>query len=365
VSPRVIASVNLYSLQHNLRVAKKYAPKSQLLAVIKANGYGHGMVPVAKALIDADGFGVACLDEAVLLRESGIEQPILILEGPLSADELTLMADYDLSVVIHQMQQITWLEAWSSNGRTLSVWLKLDTGMHRLGVSPDEFAEAVTRLQGCAAVSDEITILSHFANADLPEHPLNLEQLMLFTSTCVGHPGPTSLANSAALLSLPDSRSDWVRPGIMLYGCTPFISGDARQWDLQPVMTLSATLFSIKNVKAGDSIGYGGSWQCPDDRVIGVVSVGYGDGYPRHAPSGTPVLINGCECPLVGRVSMDMICVDVTDCPSARCGDRVVLWGEGLPIERVAEAAGTISYELLCGVTARVSFEYCKGGLAS
>lgn len=356
--PRVIATIKCSALRHNLMIARKHAPNSKVLAVVKANGYGHGIVEVSKALAGADGFGVACLDEAIALREAGIQQPILLLEGPFSADELGMIADYNLSVVVHHAQQIAWLEAWRADGRCISVWAKLDTGMHRLGFSPENLSEVMIRLKQCASVKDEIALLSHLANADQPEHPLNQQQWALFSSSCIDYSGPKSIANSAALLSMPTTQGDWVRPGIMLYGCAPFVSDEASGWDLKPAMTLTASLFSIKQLKAGDAIGYGSSWQCPDDRVIGVVSVGYGDGYPRHAPSGTPVLINGCECPLVGRVSMDMICVDLTHCPTARCGDEVVLWGEGLPIEQVAAAAGTISYELLCGVTARVCFEY-------
>ncbi len=357
MSRRAWAKVNLAALRHNLQVAREAAPSSRILAIIKANGYGHGMIEVAQALHQADGFGVACLEEAIKLREAGIQKPILLLEGPFSATELSVISQYRLSIIVHQTQQVEWLERWQ--GTPISVWLKLDSGMHRLGFSNKDFPLALQRLKSAQMVADEICLMTHFANADDPEHPMNQQQISLFDVVC-DEQAPRSLANSAALLAMSQTHGDWVRPGIMLYGSNPFVEGEAADWQLKPVMTLYARLIAIKQLKEGDAIGYGSSWQCPEDMPIGVVSIGYGDGYPRHAGSGTPVLINGIECPIVGRVSMDMICVDLRNAPQAALDSEVRLWGEGLPIERIADAAETIAYELLCGVTARVDFEYCE-----
>ncbi len=354
---RAWATIDLVALQRNLSIAKQAAPQSKVLAVIKADGYGHGLCQVANALKDADGFGVACLQEAIKLREAGIQKTILLLEGVFSSAELKWVQQYKLSIVVHQMRQVEWLEqSVASHDGSISTWLKLDTGMHRLGFPVDQWVEAEARLKNCTVVDDKITLMSHFANADVPSHPANQQQLSLFNTLL--KVSAKSMANSAALLALPQSQFDWVRPGIMLFGCSPFAEREAQTHDLCPVMTLKARLFEIKPLKKGDAIGYGGGWVCPDDMNVGVVSIGYGDGYPRHATSGTPVWINGNKCSLVGRVSMDMICVDLRNHPDAQCGDEVVLWGAGLAIEQVATAAGTIGYELLCGVTSRVKLEY-------
>lgn len=356
---RAWASIDLVALQRNLSIAKQAAPQSKLLAVIKADGYGHGLCQVAEALQAADGFGVACLQEAIKLREAGIQKTILLLEGVFSPEELKWVERYKLSMVVHQVQQLEWLEQLAdSRDCLISTWLKLDTGMHRLGFSAAQFVEAEARLKSCAAVDGDITVMSHFANADLPTHPANQQQLSLLNA--ISKTSPKSMANSAALLALPQSHFDWVRPGIMLFGCSPFAEWPAEGCELHPVMTLKARLFEIKSLKKGDAIGYGGGWVSPEDMKVGVVSIGYGDGYPRHAANGTPVWINGYECSLAGRVSMDMICVDLRNYPDAQCGDEAVLWGAGLAIERVAAAAGTIGYELLCGITPRVKLEYLR-----
>lgn len=362
MSRRCWVSINLSALQHNLLLAKSYSPNSQVLAVIKANGYGHGMVEVAKALPLADGFAVACLTEAITLRDAGITQPIMLLEGALAEDELTLIAEYQFSMVVHQQRQVEWLQRWQGGDAQFTIWLKLDSGMHRLGFDREGFDLAHRRLKRCAAVQPPMGAMSHFANADLPDHPLNREQYECFDSIARSLEGPVSMANSAALLTFPHTHYDWVRPGIMLFGCSPFMdSNQINSLELQPVMTLQARLLDIKTLDAGEAIGYGSQWQADQDMSYGVVSIGYGDGYPRHAPNGTPVLVNGVECPIIGRVSMDMLCVDLRPQPQALLGDEVTLWGEGLPVERIAEHCGTISYELLCGVTRRVNYHY-QGG---
>ncbi len=359
MSRTALARLDLNALRHNLRRVKHYAPQSSVLAVIKANGYGHGMIAVAKALADAgaDGFGVASIKEAIALRQAGIAHTIVLLEGCFNADELALVEQHRLEIVVHQARQLAWLEDYRAQ-RPIRVWLKIDTGMHRLGIAPDAMAEIHDRLRRCAAVAEDICLMTHLANADVPAHAQNKDQIDRFSELCAGRSGARSIANSAALIALAHSRGDWVRPGIMLYGVSPFDCGRGAELDLKPVMTLCSELFAIRHCKQGEAIGYGGAYVCPEDMPIGIVSIGYGDGYPRHVPTGTPVLINGARVPLVGRVSMDMICVDLRTQPQARIGAAAVLWGAGLPVEEIAAAAGTIAYELLCGVTSRVDFAY-------
>ncbi|MFP3874703.1 MAG: alanine racemase [Thiohalophilus sp.] len=349
------ATLNLRALQHNLTVARRHAPDSKLMAIIKANGYGHGMIEVAQALNDADAFGVACLDEAISLREAGIPQPIVLLEGFIQADDLRLLDGFQLQPVIHHPEQIAMLEA--STGPALDVWLKVDTGMHRLGIAPRNIPAVLTRLLSCPRVGT-VRLMTHLANADDREDDYTLEQIRRFETLDELSVTARSIANSAGLLGWAQSASDWARPGIMLYGVSPFNNSVGEQHDLRPVMTLRSQLIAVNHHQAGEPIGYGGSWRCPEAMPVGVVAIGYGDGYPRHVPSGTPVLINGRRAPIVGRVSMDMLCVDLRDFPKAAIGGEVILWGEGLPVEEIATAAGTIGYELLCKVTARVGFEY-------
>lgn len=346
------ARINLQALQHNLGIARQYAGQSKVMAVIKANGYGHDMASVAHALIEADGFAVATVDEAIELREIGISQPIVLLEGPFSTDELGLIRGYQLQVCIHNDEQIEMLEQ-ALPGNEITVWLKLDTGMNRLGFAPEQAVEKYQRLFDCEHV-EQVHLLTHFACADTPGHVLNSQQLGQFNSVTSGLHGQRSLANSAALLRQPASHADWVRPGIMLYGASPLAGIEAVALGLQPVMTLRSELIAIKHCQAGDTVGYGADWQCPEDMQVGVVAIGYGDGYPRHAPPGTPVLVNGTRTRLVGRVSMDMITVDLRPVKNAKVGSEVVLWGEDLPADEVAMHAGTIAYDLFCGITNRV-----------
>ncbi|MDY6980471.1 MAG: alanine racemase [Pseudomonadota bacterium] len=349
------ATINLRALQHNLTVARRHAPASKLMAIIKANGYGHGMVEVAQALDDADAFGVACIDEAITLREAGIAQPVVLLEGFVRAEELRLIDGYQLQPVIHHPEQIAILE--QHRGPALDVWLKVDTGMHRLGIPPQDIPAVLTRLLGCPRVAG-VRLMTHLANADDREDDYTLEQIRRFENLNELSVAGRSIANSAGLLGWAQSASDWARPGIMLYGASPFINSVGEQQDLRPVMTLRSQLIAVNHHGAGEPVGYGGSWRCPEAMPVGVVAIGYGDGYPRHVPSGTPVLLGGKRVPIVGRVSMDMLCLDLRDCPDAAIGEEVILWGEGLPVEEIAGAAGTIAYELLCKVTSRVDFEY-------
>jgi alanine racemase len=344
--------IDLSALRHNLQQVRRAAPNSGVMAAIKANGYGHGLVRVARALEQSDGFGVACLNEGLSLREAGIDAPITLLEGFFHTDELPLIVEHRLALVLHHAQQIESLLQAAPRG-PIKVWLKIDSGMHRLGVRPEEAAHWWQKLQQHPAL-EPVGQMTHLADADELLRPETRAQLALFAHATAGLGGEQSIANSAGILGWPGSHADVVRPGIMLYGVSPFVGGRAVDNGLRPVMTFSSALIAVNHLKKGDAVGYGGTWVCPEDMPVGVVAVGYGDGYPRHAANGTPVLVNGERQPMVGRVSMDMITVDLRSQPDARTGDPVVLWGEGLPAEEVAEAAGTIAYELFCGVTPRV-----------
>lgn len=365
------ALIDLDALKANLDQVRLNAPDSRIVAVIKANGYGHGLSRIAHALTQADAFAVASIDEALELRNAGIDHPLLLLEGFFGDDELALVRQYRLSIVVHQEFQLQALEQFSQSmatggsvdaGVTIPVWLKIDTGMHRLGFRPEQAASIYVRLKQCPLVAPTITLMTHLANADNRLDDKTADQVELFNQveTAISAPTelPNSIANSAGILGWPQTHfndhSTWVRPGIMLYGVSPFIDSSAADHGLKPVMTLRSRLIAVNHCRAGDAVGYGGSWSCPEDMPVGVVAIGYGDGYPRAAASGTPVLINGQRVNLVGRVSMDMITVDLRHCPKAAVGDEVMLWGNGLPVEEVARHAGTIGYELLCGVTGRV-----------
>jgi len=349
------AIIQLGALQHNLDIARQHAPTSRLMAVIKANGYGHGIIEVAQALHEADAFGVACIDEAISLREAGIQQPVVLLEGFVQPSDLNLINGFDLQPVIHHTYQVEMLE--QHTGQPMDVWLKIDTGMHRLGLAPAEANAVEARLRATSGVR-HICYMTHLANADDRDDAFTRQQIEQFDHAIAGSDWPCSIANSAGILGWPEASRDWNRPGIMLYGVSPFVNGTAAQHDLQPVMTLQSELIAINHFQQGDPVGYGGSWRCPEAMPVGVVAIGYGDGYPRHVPSGTPVLLNGRRIPIVGRVSMDMLCLDLRQYPEARLGETVTLWGEGLPVEEIATAADTIAYELLCKVTSRVTFEY-------
>ncbi len=353
------ATINLDALKHNLEVARAAAPQSSIMAVIKADAYGHGMIRVAQAIAnDADALAVASINEAIQLRAAGIKAPVTILEGFNTVEDLQRIAEHHLDVVVHHSSQLG-LFTLAKDIQALTVWLKIDTGMHRLGFKPDDVIDVIKTLQTFPFIQD-LKLMTHFANADDRDHPQTQAQTELFTEIAGKTTCETSLANSAAILGHPASHTEWVRPGIMLYGVNPFIDGKELDVFLQPVMTLKSALISIQELKQGDTIGYGSSYTCPEDMRVGIVSIGYGDGYPRHAPSGTPVLLNGQRVELVGRVSMDMIMVDLRTQSEAQIGDEAILWGEGLHVEEIAQHAGTIGYELLCGVTRRVQFSYIE-----
>ena len=356
------AVINLSALQHNLQRARTAAPQSQQFSVIKADAYGHGLVPVAQALEDSDGFGVASIEEALELITVGIKQPLLLLEGFFHNDELEQILQHDIQIVVHHEQQIAALEAMSakntSSDKSISVWLKVDTGMHRLGFETDEVSTVYQRLMACDLVKKPLRLMTHLANADDMHNKTTQQQIELFKTILVNEDIERSIANSAGILGWMGSYSDIARPGILLYGVSPFLNETSADRGLLPVMTLYSELIAIKQCQKGDAVGYGGDWVCPQDMSVGVVGIGYGDGYPRHATVGTPVLIDGKRTSLVGRVSMDMICIDLRECPDAQVGSEVILWGEGLSAEEVANSASTIAYDLFCGVTSRVPRDY-------
>jgi alanine racemase len=355
VSRATGALISLPGLRHNLRCARALAPRSRIMAMVKANAYGHGLALAAGALSEADAFGVASLDEALVIRHAGLAHPIVLLEGVSAEAELEEAARYGCELVVHDQRQLALLEA-SRLDHALGVWLKLDTGMHRLGFAPGETRVAWERLHAAAAVRGPVRLMTHLACADEPGNADTRKQLQSFAMATAGLRAERSLANSAALLAWPETHADWVRPGILLYGVSPFAGQRGTDHGLMPVMTMRTELIAVKTVARGNSVGYGGNWTADKDTRIGIAAIGYGDGYPRHAPNGTPVLVNGARVPLVGRVSMDMIAVDLCTQPDAHAGDAVMLWGPELPVEEIARAAGTIPYELLCGVTQRVKF---------
>jgi alanine racemase len=352
----VRAVIDLTALRHNLRMVRTIAPGSRVMAVVKANGYGHGLREVAKALVSADAFAVSCLDEALALREAGLLHPIVMLEGFFDSDELRAITAHRLDIVVHAAWQIEVLESCRLT-RPLRVWVKVDSGMRRIGFQPEQVAAVLARLRASGVVR-EIRLLTHLACADDRDSDYTLRQLETFNQVSAGLSLERSIANSAGLLAWPAAHAEWVRPGIMLYGASPFADGRGEHPELQPVMTLSSRLIAIQQFRRGDTVGYAGSFVCPEDMPVGVVAAGYGDGYPRHGSNGAPILVNGRRTVVLGRVSMDMLCVDLRGFEAVQVNDPVTLWGKGLPVEEVAAASGTISYELLCRLTRRVRFEY-------
>ncbi|MFC1602441.1 alanine racemase [Pseudomonadota bacterium] len=353
-APRAV--IDLSALHHNLEQVRKLAPSSRILAVVKANAYGHGLLRIVNALsATVDALAVARVGEGISLRQAGITSPIVVLEGCLDQQELNLAADNQLEIVVHSSEQVKLLQQQNLSS-PIVCWLKVDTGMHRLGLPVSSALAAYQALASCKSVLGKPRLMTHFANADDLSDTTTNNQWQLFQTVASELDTEISGANSGAILGWPETHADWVRPGIMLYGVSPFINGRPETHDLHPVMNLQSQLIAINHYKKGDAVGYSGTWVCPEDMPIGVVSIGYGDGYPRHAKPGTPVLLNGQRVPLVGRVSMDMITLDLRTCPEAKIGDQAILWGAGLPVEEIAEAASTIPYQLLCNVTARVAF---------
>lgn len=350
------ATIHLAALRGNLARARALAPKSRVMAVVKADGYGHGLERVARALSDADAFGVASIADGERIRAAGLANRVVVLGGIDEARDVAEMRRLELDTVVHHATQLDLLER-ASPGPPLRAWLKVDTGMHRLGFAPEDAAQAHARLQACAAVADDIVLMTHFSNSDVFDDPVTPAQVQRFVRVARALGGERSLANSAGVLGFPDAHADWVRVGGLLYGVSAVAGKTGSDHGFAPAMTLSTKLIAINRIAGGERIGYGHAWECPEDMDVGVAAIGYGDGYPRHAGSGTPVLlVNGRRAPIVGRVSMDLVSIDLRGHPTARVGDPVVLWGRGLPVEEVAAAANTIGYELICGMTRRVEF---------
>ena len=355
MTPLVSATIDGGALRHNLQVVRQWAPKSRVMAVIKANAYGHGLVAVARALESADAFAVARVDEGLTLRLAGIETPTVLLEGVFDREQLEAAAGAGFELVVHTAEQIELLRA-AAAGFRFKVWLKLDSGMNRLGFKGAAFDSAHAALAELAAVRLPVNLFTHLASADEPDLATTAEQLARFAAATRHLAGERSIANSAGMLSFADAQADWVRPGLLLYGVSPVAGSIGADYGLRPVMTLHSHVIARKDLVVGERVGYGGAWTAARPTRLAVAAVGYGDGYPRALPSGAPVLVNGERASLAGRVSMDMIGIDVTDLtrPPA-LGDPVVLWGQGLPVEEIAVWADTIPYELLCGISQRVA----------
>jgi alanine racemase len=356
------ALIDSAALRHNLGTIRAYAPGARVMAVVKANAYGHGLVSTALALADADAFAVARLEEGIALRSAGVRAPIVLLEGVFSAEQLAEAAHHGFELVVHDPQQLRLLEAYKGSRRFV-VWIKVDTGMNRLGFRTDAFAGALERLRALAVPALELRVMTHLARADERGEPMTQEQIGRFNAALssagvtANQRLATSIGNSAGTLGWPAAHGDWVRPGLALYGVSPFPDEPAGKFGLKPVMTLETTVLTVRDVKRGETVGYAGAWRAERDSAIAILAAGYGDGLPRHLANGTPVLIGGTRYPLVGRVSMDMIAVDVTGAPRMVAGNRGIVWGGSLPVEEVAAHADTIPYELLCGVSQRVPLE--------
>jgi len=368
-----VAIIQTAAIQHNLQRVRAAAPGCRVMAVIKANAYGHGLIPVAKMLAGVDALAVARVSEGAQLREAGITQRIVVLEGCSEAEEARAAALHSLELVVHDAVHFEILETLPGD-EIVTVWLKLDTGMGRLGFEPSQLTACRKRLGQIAAVRQDIAVMTHLACADDPDNSATMEQVRQFGDALGDFAGDVSIANSAGILLWPQTlepspvfeyqRENWIRPGIALFGASPVQGKNARELGLIPAMRFESHLIAVKTVKRGTAVGYGSNWRAKRDTVIGVVAAGYGDGYPRHLQSGTPLLVNGHRAALIGTVSMDMLNVDLTDVPIAKVGDRVILWGGHLPIEEIAARAETIPYELMCRLSQRVEHQWVDAPLA-
>lgn len=349
-------TIDARALMHNVAHVKRLAPGRKIIAMVKANAYGCGLSSVVPILEDqVDAFGVACLEEALAIRHLGSRRDCVLFQGIFSADELSLVAQHHFQCVLHQPQQLKWLLAQPLLQK-IKVWVKVNTGMQRLGFDSQEVYEVLAALKNCSWVDPDIGLMTHLASADEPDHYSNQKQLDLYHALHTPEMALChSIANSAAILALPETHANVVRPGIMLYGVSPFAQQTGLELGLQPVMSFISALSAIHHCPAGVKVGYNGSWQTKRPSLIGIVAAGYGDGYPRHISENTPVWIKGSQVPIVGRVSMDMLTVDLTDVTLApEIGDAVELWGSNIAVERIAQSAGTIAYELLCQYSPRV-----------
>ena len=356
MSRLAIATLSKENLLHNFEVIRKRSGGREVMAMIKANAYGHGLRSTAMRLDDyVYSFGVASVDEALALRKVGIKKPITLMSGAFEPEDINLASENNFQLIFHEKTQLEWLDK-AEITTPVKIWFKIDTGMGRLGFSLDEAEEIYAKLKNHPKVIKPIGIISHIACADENNNSLNQVQLDNFRNFIKDKKGPKSLVNSAGVFNFADDLYDIVRPGLALYGISPLIGKTANELDLKPVMTLQTKLVAVSNHKKGSSIGYGSRFICPEDMQVGVIAMGYGDGYPRTAKDGTPVLVNDKKCKLVGRVSMDMLTIDLRDCKQAKVGDPVILWGEGLPIEEIAQYTNNIPYDIICGVQHRVKF---------
>lgn len=347
-------TIDLSAFEHNLARVRELAPKSQVLGMVKANAYGHGLLGIADYLKHCvDAFGVACIEEAAGLRQIGLTSRIVLMEGPYTEAECQQACELGCEIVVHHDAQVQMLTQ-THLAKPVKVWLKFETGMHRLGFVPSEGVQAYQTLKDHRNVEGDPIVMSHLSDADNRNADKSSQQLATFDAISAQCGEVRSLANSAAILELPNTHYDWVRPGIMMYGISPFADQTGEALGLKPVMHFETQIFATKTVRAGETVGYGSTWEAPMDTRIGIVSVGYGDGYPRHVTSGTPVLIAGQKAGIVGRVSMDMICVDLSGLSDVGIGESVTLWGPGLPVELIATQANTIPYELVSQLTERV-----------
>jgi alanine racemase len=356
VTRLIRARVDSAALRANLKTVRVHAPGSRVMAVVKANAYGHGLISTALALADADAFGVARLEEAVALREAGLTRRIVLLEGVFDAQQLAEAARLQLDLVVHQELQIALLEAYRG-AQPLAVWLKVDTGMNRLGFRPAQFRAAWERLSTLQPPASQLRVLTHLAAADEEDGLFTAEQLARLAPLIAGLDVELSIANSAGILGRTPTASAWVRPGLALYGVSPFAGRLGRDFGLRPAMTLESTVIAVREIGIGERTGYGGVWRAQRASRLAIIAAGYGDGLLRSLPDGAPVLIGGARAALAGRVSMDMIAADITDLPPVAVGERAELWGARLPVEELAAAARTIPYELLCAVSQRVPIE--------
>lgn len=351
--------IDTSALLHNVKRVKQCAPGKKIIAMVKANAYGCGLssvLPVLDSHVDA--FGVASIDEAMAIRTMGFSRDCVLFQGVFDPDELPIAASYHFQCVIHQRLQLQWILA-RPLAKKIKVWVKVDTGMHRLGIAPHEADEFVRALLNCPWVDDEIGLMTHLACADEPTHRSNQQQLEVFNTLSFRDIHLIrSIANSAAIMTQPDMHADVVRPGIMLYGISPFQNQKGRDLGLIPVMRFVSEVSAIHHYPPNTRIGYGGTWSSDKASIIGVISVGYGDGYPRHIAEHTPTWVNGYIAPIVGRVSMDMVTIDLTNCQDVKIGSPVELWGQHIPVEQIAKQAGTIGYELICQISSRARNVY-------
>jgi alanine racemase len=373
VTETAVAIIQTAAVLHNLQRIRSAAPDCRIMAVIKANAYGHGLIPIAQLLAnEVDALAVARVSEGLQLREAGITQRIVVLEGCSEAEEAREAVLHRLEIVVHDPVHFEILETLPEQD-ILTVWLKLDTGMGRLGFQPSQLMACRKRLDQISAVRPEVALMTHLASADDPDNGGTMEQVRRFGDSLGSFAGAISIANSAGILLWPQTLEpspvldyqgeNWIRPGIALFGASPVLGKNARELGLLPAMQFESHLIAVKTVKRGTAVGYSSTWRAKRDTVIGVVAAGYGDGYPRHLQSGTPLLVNGHRAALIGVVSMDMINVDLTDVPVANVGDRVTLWGGHLPVEEIAARADTIPYELMCGLSQRVEHRILESDL--